>query len=275
MATNPSPDPKSSLWNLIAFYLRFCRNQRGLSGEALGKIMNSGKATVSRIENGIDRLDGTRALLVDKAWNTGGLFGFLVWYASIGHDPEWFGQYVGFEQRSRMIRIFEPLTIPGLFQTEDYARALLAAGGTADPEHVLTERMQRQEVLGHAFVTAMLSETALRWPVGTPQIMRAQLQRLLSLTEHPNVVLHVVPMSFDTGAYAGLNGPMMLLSGDDFGDLAYTESPLGGRLVSSPADVGEFAIMYARISAKALPQGLSRELVKRAMETFSDDLAEE
>ncbi|MFC6883775.1 MULTISPECIES: DUF5753 domain-containing protein [Actinomadura] len=235
--------------------------------------MNSGKATVSRIENGEARLDGTRAALVDKGWNTGGLFGFLVWYASLGHDPEWFGRYVTFEQRARLIRIFEPLTVPGLFQQEDYARALLASGGAADPEAVFRERMERQAILERAFITAVVSEAALRWPVGTPEIMRSQLQHLLELAERPNVVILVVPMSFDTGAYAGLNGPMMLLSGDGFGELAYADSPLGGRLVSSPSDVGEFAVMYARISAKALPQGLSKNLIETVLEAFSDDVA--
>ncbi|MDL4774849.1 MULTISPECIES: DUF5753 domain-containing protein [Thermomonosporaceae] len=273
MATNPSPNPKTSMWDFIAFYLRFQRNHRGLSGESLGQMINASKATVSRLENNVERLDGTRAAVIDKRWKTGGLFSLLVWYASIGHDPQWYGQYVDFEQRARMIRIFEPLLVPGLFQTEEYAWALLAAGGEPNPEQVLTERMQRKTVLDRAFVTAILSEAVLSWPVGSPQIMRAQHEQLLELSERPNVTIHVVPRSFDTGAYRGLDGAMKLLTGPGFGELAYTESLGSGRLVSSPEDVSEFGIIYARISAKALPEVPSRNLIKKSMEAFSDDLA--
>ncbi|MFC4054511.1 helix-turn-helix domain-containing protein [Actinomadura syzygii] len=271
MATNPPPDPKQGLWAFIAYYLRFCRNQRELSGEAVGRIINASKATVSRIENNVERLDATRAILLDKAWDTGGAFAILVWYASIGHDPQWLARYKTFEQRARIIRIFEPLLISGVLQTENYARALLTGGGVPDPEPDVTERLERQGVLDRAFVMVMLSEATLRWPVGSPQIMREQLAHLLKVAERPNVVLHVIPQSFETGAYPGLDGGLKLVTGDDFGEVAYTESIGGGRLVSSPTEVAEYAILFARISAKALPEHRSKDLITKAMEAFSDD----
>ncbi|WP_051301503.1 Scr1 family TA system antitoxin-like transcriptional regulator [Actinomadura rifamycini] len=276
MATNPPPDPKRSMWDFIAFYLRFCRNKRGLSGEAVGRVIKTSKATVSRIENGVDRLDGQRAALLDKEWNTGGVFSLLVWYASIGHDPEWLAQLKTFEQRARMIRIFEPMLITGLLQTEDYARALLHGGGVADPEPSVAERMERREVLDRAFVLLILSEVALRWPVGSPEIMRAQLAHLLEMADRPNITVHVIPQSFETGAFPGLDGGLKLVTGNDFGEVAYTESLGGGRLISSPVDVAEYGIIYARISAKALPEHRSRDLIKQAMEAFGvGDMAQE
>ncbi|XRQ07205.1 helix-turn-helix domain-containing protein [Actinomadura welshii] len=271
MATNTPPDPKASMWAFIAYYLRFCRTQRGLSGEATGRLINASKATVSRIENGVDRLDGQRATLLDKAWETGGVFGLLVWYASIGHDPQWLAQYKTFEQRARIIRIFEPLLISGLFQTEEYARALLTGGGVPDPEPDVTERIERQSVLDRAFVMVLLSEATLRWPVGSPRIMREQLAHLLDVAERPNVVVHVIPQTFETNAYPGLDGGLKLVTGDDFGEVAYTESLGGGRLISSPMEVAEYAILYARISAKALPEQRSKDLIRAATEAFNDD----
>ncbi|WP_141579745.1 helix-turn-helix transcriptional regulator [Actinomadura sp. WMMA1423] len=271
MATNASPDPKDGMWAFIAYYLRFCRNQRELSGDATGRIINASKATVSRIENGIDRLDAPRAALLDKAWDTGGVFALLVWYASIGHNPQWLAQLSTFEQRGRFIRIFEPLLISGLLQTEDYARALLTGGGMADPEPFVAERIERQSVLDRAFVMVLLSEATLRWPVGSHRIMREQLAHLLKVAERPNVVLHVIPQTFETGAYPGLDGGLKLVTGDDFGEVAYTESLGGGRLVSSPVEVAEYAILFARISAKALPENRSAEMITKAMEAFSDD----
>ncbi|GGV04394.1 transcriptional regulator [Actinomadura cremea] len=271
VATNPPPDPKRSMWDFIAFYLRFCRNQRGLSGESVGRIIKTSKATVSRIENGVDRLDGQRAAILDKEWKTGGVFSLLVWYASIGHDPQWLAEYKTFEQQARMIRIFEPTLITGLLQTEDYARELLRGGGEADPEPFVLERMERQGILDRAFVLVMMSEAALRWPVGSPEIMRTQLAHLLHMAEQPNLKVHVLPQTFETGAHPGLDGGVQLVTSDDFGEVAYTESLGGGRLISSPTEVAEYGITYARISAKALPEHRSKDLIKLVLEAFSGD----
>jgi transcriptional regulator with XRE-family HTH domain len=201
------------MWDLIAFYLRFLRNQRELSGESLGKIMGGSKASVSRIENGESRLDGTQAALIDKEWKTGGLFALLVWYASIGHDPQWFPQYMGLEQRARMIRIFEAGLIPGLLQTEEYARALLEVGSAANVEELLQERMTRQDMLtrpGAPFLSVLLSQNAVEWPVGSPEIMRTMLNRLLEVSESTQIVIRVIPRSWETGAYPGLDGSFQL-----------------------------------------------------------------
>lgn len=257
------------MWNLIAYYLRLQRAKRGLSGQALGNLMNISKSGVSRIEVGTDRLDGEQAGRVDRAWDTGGLFGLLVWYASIGHDPEWFAQYVVFERRAALLRIYEASVIPGLLQTEDYARALIVSGIDPDPEAVVIERMRRQIVLEKVpapHLTIILSQNAIDWPVGSPEIMQGQLARLLEVSELPNVVIKVVPRSWATGAHVGLNGAFELLSGDGFGEVAYTESVGAGRLVSSPADVRSYAIRYERINAKALTEVLSRSLIREAME---------
>ncbi|MFC9976873.1 helix-turn-helix transcriptional regulator [Spirillospora sp. NPDC127200] len=269
MGTNPSPDPKINMWNLIAFYLRFLRTQKGLSGEDLGRIMRCGKASVSRIENGVSRLDGTQAALADKGMNTGGILGLMVWYASIGHDPQWFAQYMDLEARAYLIKIFEAQTIPGLLQTEDYARALLMAGMVHSPEGFLQERMERQAILGRDApprLTVLLSQNALEWPVGSPEIMRAQLGSLLEASELRNVCIRVVPRNWETGAYIGLGGSFSLMMGDGYGEVAYTESPGGGRLVSSPADVREYEIRFDLVSAKALPEGPSRDFIRAVME---------
>jgi transcriptional regulator with XRE-family HTH domain len=270
--TNNSPlDPKQSLWNAIAVYLRHCRQQRGLSGESLGRIIGASKSTVSKIENGHERLDAKQAALLDVAWETGGLFGWLVFFASIGHRPQWLADYVGFEQTATFIRIFEPNVITALLQTEDYARALLVGGGASDIDRHVAERMNRHPVLNRAVLTIALSENALRWPVGSPAIMRAQLAHVLEMSEHPNVLLHVVPATYETGAHPGLDGGVKLLTGDNFGEVAYTESLGGGRLVSEPREVAQYAIHYARIIGGALNQAQSQVLIRKIMEEVPSD----
>lgn len=272
MPINTSPDPKNSMWDFIAVYLRFLRIQKNLNGDELGAIMKCSKATVSRIETGANRLDGKQAALIDKSWKTGGLFGLLVWYASIGHDPQWFAQYVDLEARAGMIRVFEAQSIPALFQTEDYAGALLMAGIAQDPQRLLQDRLQRQTLLSRdpaPFITVLLSQNVLEWPVGSPRIMLDQLSRLLEAAAERNVALRIVPRTWETGAYPGLDGSFTLMSADDYGEVAYSASPGVGRLVSSPAEVRMYGIRYDLIGGKALPEEASKNLIREAMEAIT------
>jgi len=263
------PKPQTNMWDFAAYYMRFQRTQRGMSGEALGRVINVSKAQVSRIETGVQRLDAKQAIALDKLWNTGRLFYLLVWYASIGHDPQWFAQHLKVEQRSAMLRIYEANVIPGLLQTPEYAEALLCSSIEVDPDQVLADRLQRQDLLlrdAPPHLTVLLSQNALDWPVGSPEIMCGQLTRLLEEAQRDNVILRALPRTWATGAHAGLGGSFKLMSGDDFGEVAYTESPGAGRLVSSPADVRTYGIRFERISAKALDEGTSFELIRKIME---------
>lgn len=271
LATGSSPDPRSNMWDLIAWYLRICRTQRGQSLEALSKIAKTSRSSLSRVELGETRLDGTQARLIDKAWDTHGLFTLLVWYATLGHDPQWFAEYVKYEQQARMIRIYEANVIPGLVQTEDYARALFLTGDAPNTEELLQERMQRQVMLDGStppMLTMILSQNALEWPVGSPEIMRAQLARLLELSERPRISIRVVPRTWEVAAYPGLDGSFQLISGLDFGELAYTDAPEGGRLVSTSEEVLNYGIRYDQISSKALPEEQSRNMLRQVMESF-------
>lgn len=263
------PKPQTNMWDFVAYYMRFQRTQRGMSGEALGRVINVGKAQVSRIETGTQRLDARQAIALDKLWNTGRLFYLLVWYASIGHDPAWFAQHLHIEQRSEMQRIYEASVVPGLLQTPEYAEALLRSGIESNPDQILADRLQRQDLLlrdDPPHLTVLLSQNALDWPVGSPEIMHGQLARLLDEAQRDNVILRALPRTWATGAHPGLNGSFKLMSGDNFGEVAYTESPGGGRLVSSPPDVRSYGIRFERISAKALDEGASLKLIQKITE---------
>jgi transcriptional regulator with XRE-family HTH domain len=267
--TKPTPNPRGSLWNLIADHLRFFRTKEGLSGEELGLIIGGGKSEVSKIETGKERLTAAQAERLDKNRPTGNLWGHLVWFASIGHDPEWFPQKVSLEQEADFVRIYESRVVTGLLQTPDYAAALLAGGIEPNPQGALKERLERQGMLSRnppPHLTAIMPQTALEWMIGSPEIMRAQLAHLLEMAEQPHIVVRVVPK--DAGAYPGLNGSFDLLSGSEFGEVAYTEAPGSGRLVSSPDEVRTYGIRYERISAVALTAGRSRDLILKIMEAY-------
>jgi transcriptional regulator with XRE-family HTH domain len=270
MSFRASPDPKSSMWALIAYYLRFCRQQRKLTGELMGEVMGCSKSTVSRLETGELRMDPTHARAIDRHWNTGGLFSLLVWYATLGHDPDWFKQYLDLENRASVIKIWEVNLVPGLLQTADYARAGLRSGGVKDLEAALEGRLFRQTILDRPeppVLWVLLAESLLDLPCGGPKAMKAQLAHLLSLSERPNIGMRVVPKA--AGHHPGLDGAFMILTmTDPYGDVAYVEAPGGGRLVPNVAEVASYALRYDRIGHQALPGGPSRDLINRIMEAM-------
>lgn len=109
----------------------------------------------------------------------------------------------------------------------------------------------------------LLTESALDRPVGDAEMMRKQLAYLLEVSERPNIGIRVVPRS--ARAHFGLDGSFKIMSGD-YGDIAYTESPGGGRLVPSASEVRSYVLRYDRIGQKALPEDLSRDLIKKVTE---------
>ncbi|GAA2106677.1 DUF5753 domain-containing protein [Actinomadura alba] len=111
----------------------------------------------------------------------------------------------------------------------------------------------------------LLFEGLLEIPVGGPEVMRAQLKRLLEASESPNIVIRVVPKA--AGAHPGLDGAFMVLSVDT-GDVGYVEAPGGGRLVPSAPEMRSFLLRYERIGQEALPVNLSRDLIRRAVEAM-------
>ncbi|MFI0447114.1 helix-turn-helix transcriptional regulator [Actinomadura sp. 6N118] len=270
MNINESPDPRSSMWAWIAYSLRFHRMQRGLTGDAVGKLLNCARSSISRLENGEAKLDEKQAAILDEAWNTGGHFGIMVWYARQGHDPTWFKSFTEFEARASSMKIYSGQLIPALFQTPAYARALLIEGREPglDLDLAVSARMSRQSILTRKSppdVWVLLAETALGCLVGGATVMREQLGKLLEFSELPNVFLRVVPNS--AGANPGLDGSFKIIKVKE-GQVGYVDAFHGGRLVADPAEVERFAVKFDQIGTVALPIDASRALIKQLMETL-------
>lgn len=263
-------DPRSSMWHLTGFYLRFLRTSQGITGADLAKIMGCAPSTVSRIEAGEQHLTEKHAASIDKRWKTGGLFALLLYYARRASDPDWFRSLTEHEQRATELRIFGPLHVPGLVQTEPYARSLMESGRNPDLENALARRMARQDLVTRVRppdIWITMAEGVLDWPVGGAGVMREQLARLIELSKLPHIVLRVVPRT--GGAYEGLDGPFQVLNTPD-GNVAFVEAAVEGRLVIDANDVNDFRNRFERIGAKALPQDLSRQLIEKAMDQLDE-----
>ncbi|TDE33662.1 helix-turn-helix transcriptional regulator [Actinomadura sp. 6K520] len=265
-------DPASSLYDWLAYDLRFYRQKRGLTGVQVGKIINCVRSHVANLEAGRACIDMDQAKALDRMWDTGGHFERLLFFARSLHNPDWFRQSTEYEAKARILRIYQGQTIPVPLQTEDYARAVLSMARVDDVEKALFGRMARQELIigreDHPLIMVLLDQDSLDRPTGGPSVMKAQLRRLLELGERPAVSIRVIARS--AGWHFGLNGPFQIMSLERR-DVAYVGAFRGGRLVQDAAEVREMAVDFELIGAKASSEGESRALIERLMEGFDGD----
>lgn len=173
----------------------------------------------------------------------------------------WFREWAAIEEETTALRSFSPLFVPGLLQTEGYARAVLTGSGLLPPEEIeeqVVVRLTRQEILARPkppLLTAVLDETVLRRPIGSPDVMREQVRHLVKVGNAlSRVRIHVVPGS--VGAYAGLDGAFVIATDSDGTDIVYHE--FRGHIYDLPADVAGEVEIWESIRGEALPHQQSR-----------------
>ncbi|WP_329519112.1 DUF5753 domain-containing protein [Spirillospora sp. NBC_01491] len=264
--------PDTSFKHWIASDLRFYREGGEFSLAQLGQVMECSRHTVSNIEHARDgwNMNEDHAALLDAYLNLNGHFARLVRYARTAHDPDWFTEYAKHETKALVIRSYRLSLMPGLFQTPEYARALLTSSGLVDDvEAAVENRMRRQDVLTKSnppLVWGLIDESVLYRPIGGSLAMYGQLARLREATELPNVTIRIVPQS--AGFHLGLDGSFNTLTLDRQ-ELAFVEAPGGGRLIQGTKEIRDFTLRWDRIGACALPWNSSQDLIERAMERFA------
>jgi hypothetical protein len=212
------------------------------------------------------KLQEKHARLLDREWNTDGLFTCLVRFAKAGHDVEWFKTHFDMETKAAELRIWELSWIPGLFQTEGYVRAAFESAALEDIDRQVADRMKRQETLDRKprpLVWIMLDQGVIDQTVGSPEVMYEQLARLVELARLPNFSVRVAPRSM--GAHPGRDGSFKIMTVGG-SDIAYTEACGGGRLVVDGTEVRSFRVRFDRIGDRALPVNASIDLIQQVME---------
>ncbi|MEV6346512.1 helix-turn-helix transcriptional regulator [Actinoplanes sp. NPDC051851] len=190
--------------------------------------------------------------------------------------PEQYQAYVGFEYEAERLSNYEPLFVPGLLQTADYARAVIEDVGQErhfTPEEVqkrLDVRRHRQSILHRPAplqLYSVIDEAAIRRTVGGPEIMRAQIQHLAKVSAASNVTLRIVP--FSAGAYPGMTGPFTVMYFTDPFDapLVYAEGVTGNAFLERENDVARFADTFEFIAGAALSVTQSRKLLQEIAKT--------
>ena len=289
MARSSNPDQNPTLRaRRLALELLRRREAAGLTREEAARQLEWSTSTIFRIETGRSRPQpGNVKVLLELYGVTGPERDGLIRLSREARQPGWWHSfrdilpnpyevYIGLEAGAASIRNFEPVVIPGLLQTEDYARQTLRNGpgelDREDVERLVQVRMERQRILGREDrprLWAVLDEAIIRRVVGGPEVMREQLRHLIDCAEQGKTTLQVVP--FGAGAHAGTTGPFVILEFPEptDPDVVYVETLAGDIYLEAPTDVDRYTLAFARLLAAALHPDDSVRLVQQVVGTMT------
>jgi hypothetical protein len=268
----------------LATELHASRERAGLTIDDVAQQLEWSAAKISRIENARVRVlarDVKHLLRIYQVKEGSPDWDILVtlareahqkgwWYPYSGAMGESFRTYIGLEAAAATLRIYESECVPGLLQTEDYARAIigsaLSAGPDEDLEKNIALRMARQSLLTQdqpPELWAVINEAGIRSMVGGPAVMRAQLDRLLEASHQPHITLQVMP--FSTGAHPGMAGAFSILSFAEPADpeVIYVSYSSGSLFLEKPEELSRCALIFNHLRAVALSMGQSRDIIAR------------
>jgi transcriptional regulator with XRE-family HTH domain len=267
-------DPSAGPLDFFGAELRRARMAVGLSQEQLGQRVGYSGAQVGKVETGERAPSGEFAQRCDDALpGAGGLFIRVHALARRwdGGYPSWFAEWLDAERRATSLRTWEPLLVPGLLQTADYARALFEAWRSADGDDELDElvsaRIQRQSILERPKPPALwvvIDEGVLHRCIGGRKVMHDQLAHLVGMSGRSKITMQVVPG--EVGAHVGLLGGFAIASFDGAPSTVYMESPDQGQTTERPSVVAKVSETFDTLRAEALPRGASRDLIRKVAE---------
>lgn len=268
-------DADQPLFVFFRAQLRRLRAKKGWSQEALGKRIGFSGEMVSKVETGSSRPSPDFAAALDLGFpEMNGLFAALLDHAEASRDvyPEWFRSWVDAEQRASVIRMWQPLLVPGILQTDGYIRAVYEAWRAVDGNQKIdadvAARLERQTVLDRETPPsfgAVIDESVLYREIGGPKVMHEQLNHLAEMSERPRITIQILPA--DVGAHVGLLGAFAMAQfPGDTDAMVYMESPDQGATSKDPDRVARLAVTYDALRDEALGARASRELLRKVAE---------
>ncbi|MQY04220.1 helix-turn-helix domain-containing protein [Actinomadura macrotermitis] len=184
-----------------------------------------------------------------------------------------FPEFLMLEERALSMQSFDAQVIPGLLQTEEYARGVIGAGQMrSNLDEMVMKRLKRQLILGGEKPPRLgfvIDESALHRPIGGPKVMQDQLLHLEELvTGFPNVQIRMLP--FERVIWAALDGSFKVMSFADGPQIAYVEGPGCSQLIREPDAANESAVRFDLVLGEALSIGESLGMIRRSREGYSD-----
>ncbi|WP_449063309.1 helix-turn-helix domain-containing protein [Planomonospora algeriensis] len=269
----------------LAAELHRLRKEAGLTRDQAAQHAGCSPVTITRIESATSAATvGLVAMMLNLYGVSGERREALLqlardarrrgwWYKVSEAIPEWVQSYVGLEEEAATFQEYQPEFVPGLLQTEGYARAVMRSAPVLPPdeelERRLSIRLERQErVLGRANPPQMwfiLNEAVMRRPVGGAEVMRGQLQRLIDLSEASGITMQVLP--FAAGVHPAMDGGFTILSfpKPSDPDTVYVEYWQGSVYLEDVSEVEAYVLLFNHLRARALGPDETRSLVAQAM----------
>jgi transcriptional regulator with XRE-family HTH domain len=274
------------LRRLLGAQLRRLRERQGITREEAGYAIRASGSKMSRLELGRvgfkerdvadlltlygvnDDTDRDTLLALAQDANSPG------WWHRYGDVlPGWFETYVGLEEAAALVRTYEVQFIPGLLQTEEYARAVISLGNSASPPEEIEQRVSlritRQKVLTRGDAPrlwAVVDEAALRRPIGGRDVMRGQIERLIEATKLPGVILQVLP--FRVGGHTAEAGAFTILRfpESDLPDVVYVEQLTSALYLDRRDDVDSYMEAMERLCVVSAPPDNTAEILSRILQ---------
>ncbi|MEU2500592.1 helix-turn-helix transcriptional regulator [Streptomyces pseudogriseolus] len=255
-------------WAAYGRLLQHLRKRAGLTQQQLGEAIGYSLEQVASVEQGRRPAKAAFTQAADRVLEAGGILEVLQDEVDRAKLPRFFRNFAVIEAEVVSRFSFDPLLVPGLLQTEAYARAVFAGHCPPLSAEIIDQhteaRLSRQKLLTRvplAELSFIVSEEALRNPVGDAEVMRGQWQRLLEIGASRNVEVQVMPVA--SGFHPGLNGPFVVLETSEHQHLGYIESQEVGCVIREPAEVSAFGLRYGKLRSQALNCAESARLIER------------
>jgi transcriptional regulator with XRE-family HTH domain len=254
---------------VLGHRLREMRRARGMTQTSVAEVLNCDHSAVSRIESGTYPLTPQTLRAVER---------LLSFAAADGYET-WFISYLEIERTATVLRTWEPLGIPGLLQTEAYARQVITGAnpgrGEDDIAQRVAARMARQQIWERTdppppMLPVIIGEAVLRRGLGGSGVMREQLGRLLAVADgDPRVTVQVLP--FGSPGCAGMLAPFVVASfaPDPRADVAYLDNALDGATTERRDQVARLTLLYDALAREALTPSDSAEQIKQVMQGWT------
>ncbi|MFF1419182.1 Scr1 family TA system antitoxin-like transcriptional regulator [Streptomyces sp. NPDC058280] len=264
-------DDRPGVWVAYGKLVKLFREKSGLTQQELAEAVGYSYEQVASIEQGRRPAKSAFTEAAEVALNAGGTLAVLQDDVDLARLPAFFQNFALLEMDALSFSWYGGYVVPGLLQTEEYARSLLTAHfPPLDAETIeerVAARLDRQQLLNREkppLVAAFLiEEVILHRPVGGDAIMKRQLRQLLERAEARSIQIQIMPTPF--GAHSGLNGSMVLAETGDHRNVAYVEAQDIGVVVSDPDKVSELWLRYGMLRSQALNIGESARLIEHIM----------
>ncbi|MBO0517208.1 helix-turn-helix domain-containing protein [Streptomyces beijiangensis] len=272
MARAENKDSAGQTTKMVAHLARTLRTRRGWTQEQLGQEIGYSAAAVSAMETCAQPASDDMLVKLEQSLGEGmGVFETAREYVRLDKYPPQFQDYALLEQRAVGLCLYVNFVIHGLFQTEQYAHALIGGGFPPLPDQRVAElveaRIARKALFDRdpvALIELIVEEAVLTRPIGSQENMREQLMHLAECARRRNVTLQVLPLDAGlSGEHAGARGGMTLVETPEHDHLVYLESQGESLLITDPGKVSTYGQQYAKIRAQALGPRESLGLIER------------